>query len=628
MAPVAFELDAFQFAVSGGSVALGLAAAVWALAERGAARKAHASLTTAIARARAAIAIRDAVLAQNRDAMVAWDHQGQKTFCLGDADALLRGCLEGSDAAALSRALEGLHSSGSAFTLRAGDPGGCSYTVRGRTIGGAAAVWLDRDDGSIDQNAELRTLLDTVPVPIWLRDAKLSLRWANQAFLRATGEQSLDDARTKHVAFDRAEPESAAAALADGRAREIEISASVDGEWRTFSLTHVPLNEASVAGVAVGVGEHADSDMPLKRHLEAHSHLLDYLTTAVVLFGPHRRLEAYNRAFVAMWDLPTEWLNSRPSHEDLLDRLREARRLPEQRDYAAWKRKRLELYTDLNGRIEEIWQVPGRATLRVVGYSNPLGGATFLCEDVTEKFALESSLNTLVATQAATLDVLGEAIAVFGPDGRLALHNAAFAEMWALDRSMLAGLPHIRDIAAACLTKFGDEGMWERLAGTISSSPAQRRNWQEIRRNDGSVLSLATLPLPDRATLMTFADITDKSRIEAALNERNEAMRMLKRLRADYIKQVSYELRTPLNTILGFAEHLAFEARETLNPNQYGQLEAIVAGSYALKTVIDDMLADLIVSDPSDRNDESGNAGATQDGGAEADGEAGGKADT
>ena len=59
-----------------------------------------------------------------------------------------------------------------------------------------------------------------------------------------------------------------------------------------------------------------------------------------------QKLTFYNRAFVKLWGLPESFLDKHPSDGEILDRLREARKLPEQRDYQAWKRSRLALYQD------------------------------------------------------------------------------------------------------------------------------------------------------------------------------------------------------------------------------------------------------------------------------------------
>jgi signal transduction histidine kinase len=84
--------------------------------------------------------------------------------------------------------------------------------------------------------------------------------------------------------------------------------------------------------------------------------------------------------------------------------------------------------------------------------------------------------------------------------------------------------------------------------------------------------------------------VTDRHRIETALRDRNEALEAADRLKSDFIKHVSYELRTPLNTILGFAELLGGGAPGPLNPRQAEYVQDIVSGANTLTKLIDDIL--------------------------------------
>ena len=63
-------------------------------------------------------------------------------------------------------------------------------------------------------------------------------------------------------------------------------------------------------------------------------------------------------------------------------------------------------------------------------------------------------------------------------------------------------------------------------------------------------------PLPDGATLIAFADITDTRDLEGALADRSQALADAERLKRDFVGNVSYELRTPLTTIIGYSELL------------------------------------------------------------------------
>jgi signal transduction histidine kinase len=132
--------------------------------------------------------------------------------------------------------------------------------------------------------------------------------------------------------------------------------------------------------------------------------------------------------------------------------------------------------------------------------------------------------------------------------------------------------------------------VWEGLIQAIASGSGEQRDMGEIERRDRVVLSLSLSPLPDGAILVTFSDVTDRFRIETALRDRANALEAADRLKSDFIKHVSYELRTPLNTIVGFAEMLRNETPGPLNARQSEYVTDIVSGANTLTTLIDDIL--------------------------------------
>jgi signal transduction histidine kinase len=84
--------------------------------------------------------------------------------------------------------------------------------------------------------------------------------------------------------------------------------------------------------------------------------------------------------------------------------------------------------------------------------------------------------------------------------------------------------------------------------------------------------------------------MTDTTRVERALRERNEALETAGRLKSEFIANVSYELRTPLNAIIGFAEILANEYFGTLTPRQLDYSRGILDSSHRLLSLINDIL--------------------------------------
>lgn len=71
------------------------------------------------------------------------------------------------------------------------------------------------------------------------------------------------------------------------------------------------------------------------------------------------------------------------------------------------------------------------------------------------------------------------------------------------------------------------------------------------------------------------------------LQEANQELKRLDRMKADFIAIASHELRTPLGLILGHATYL----KETLSKPDQEQMEVIIRGALRLKEIIEDMSA-------------------------------------
>jgi signal transduction histidine kinase len=186
---------------------------------------------------------------------------------------------------------------------------------------------------------------------------------------------------------------------------------------------------------------------------------------------------------------------------------------------------------------------------------------------------------------------LKEGVAVFATDGRLKLHNSALAQVWRLSRSRLQEGPHIDEIVSQCVNLYDDLGTWARISRAVTGISDRRQPIEgQMIRLDQTVIDFTVAPLPDGATLITFADVTDSKRYERALIERNEALVAGDRLKSQFISHVSYELRTPLTNIIGFSELLASPRTGDLNDKQREYLNDISASSRTLLAIINDIL--------------------------------------
>jgi signal transduction histidine kinase len=235
-----------------------------------------------------------------------------------------------------------------------------------------------------------------------------------------------------------------------------------------------------------------------------------------------------------------------------------------------------------------MWHCRRRA-LRVVTTPSPEGGVTYLYDDVTERLDMYRRYDALIKVQSETLDHLAEAVAVFGSDGRVRLHNPAFQRMWKLHEA-LDQHPHVEAVTAWCQALHDDNMVWRNLRASVTAIDNREPISARIERRDGAVLDLANMPLPDGATLVTFQDRTDTVNVERALRDRNEALEAADSIKINFVHHVSYELRSPLTNIIGFANLLGDPAFGSLTQKQSEYLAYITASTNALLALINNIL--------------------------------------
>jgi signal transduction histidine kinase len=99
------------------------------------------------------------------------------------------------------------------------------------------------------------------------------------------------------------------------------------------------------------------------------------------------------------------------------------------------------------------------------------------------------------------------------------------------------------------------------------------------------------VPLPDGNVLLSYLDVTDSTRVENALRERTEALEAASRLKSEFLANVSYELRTPLTSITGYAEMLTSPGiAGALAPRPLGYAQNILESAQQFTRLVDDIL--------------------------------------
>jgi signal transduction histidine kinase len=587
---------------------------VWAIV--GAARRVMRRAQAETARLRRNLVIADAIIKSEPQVLVSWEpgrglelinHSLTSVPGLPETQReLLRfgGWLDPAAAAELKSALDTLFASGRGFNLLLKTAAGGHLEAYGRAAGSRAILRL-RDVAAykrdlvkvLDQHRQLtrdirssRALLDALPLPVWLKGSDGRIEWANKAYIKAVEAADLAEVKERqHELLESRQRAMVARALGKGEGFAKRLHLIINGERKAHDVIVLPV-ESCIAAAAIDVAALETAQGELNRQITAYDRTLDRVTTAVAIFNRERRLTFFNDAYRKLWQLDAAWLDKRPADGEILDRLHELSSLPPMADYRRWKAA--VLASSASGAVyDDWWQLPDGRMLHVMAEQRHDGGITYLYDDATERLALESSYNALIGVQRETLDSLKEGVAVFAPDGRLKLFNSAFAHIWRLSREMLRAGPHIDEIIAQARVLHADDRAWLRLSRAVTAVSDEREpDDGQMVRADMSVIDFATAPLPDGATLVTFADVTASKQYERALLERNEALIAADRLKSQFISHVSYELRTPLTNIIGFSELLASARTGPLNSKQREYLADISASSTTLLSIIDDIL--------------------------------------
>jgi len=564
------------------------------------------------------------VLDQSPQAYAVWSHDGPVKISellprwLGikkiDAVEDMIYALSPSDAAALDGLWQRLQRDGQPFSLRA-------KTADEERILGIQAERRDGVDGedlmifwftdlthtlsNVTKVQQEKNLLEqryhehlhrlqSLPLPVWIRDSEGVLMWVNDAYTTMV-ESNFDDVIEQQKELMGSKSGMAKTIAQRARNEREMVSENhplvIQGERRLMKLSEVPLgHEGQTIGLAQDMTVLDDMQSELRRFRASTQELLRALNTGIAIFNPKTQLTFYNEAFTALFPLEDVFLDDKPTLGEVMEALREKRRLPEQADFKTYKKQWLDRFTSLIAPHEELMHLPDGTGIRMIAVPHPLGGLFMTFEDVTSRLELESSYNTLIAVQRETIDNLAEGLAVWRSDARLALFNPAYANLWGLKPRDLEGMPHASQIIPQLEHIFSGE-VWGEVSHILQQATISRHEARgRLITADGRVVEFATIPLPDGGMLNRFNDISDTLKVELALREKNAALEQAEKLKQEFLANVSYQLRTPLNAMMGFAEVLAKQYFGELNERQMEYAVGMAQAGEKLISLINDIL--------------------------------------
>jgi signal transduction histidine kinase len=566
-------------AVGAGAFALLATAVVRRMIREG--RLAQSRASEQIASLRALVDDYEALLSSTGEITVVWSGRSAPKF-FGPASSILpsgrrteavldfASWLTPSDAETMSKRLADLRAGGQGFDLLFTAKDGRQMRALGWTLGSRVALRVrptlyQPGDKLASRLQEIERAIGNMPDPAVLFGPGGKVAFANAAY------QALTRSR-----------QGTPAEIAEASGLEL-VPLDLPGGKGAYLRTRPDMGAKIVT--------------PLTGTTESLAHLsaiIDALATPIAIFNPNRELVQANRAYAQLWRLDPKWLKIGIDERAILDKLRTDGMLPTEPDYQAWRARHLQSYTLKAPRESEPWHLPDGRTVQVISApAGPKGGVIYVFEDITDQLKLKSQHKTQLDVQRSTLNALNEGVAVFGTNGRLTLANPRLSTLWKVPTNLLDTNPHIDQIIEAVGRALPEDGpgLWRDLKrGIVDLNPTRTDTHGRITRADGKMLDYAITRLPDGQTMMTFVDVTESANYQNVLKERNEALITADRLKDAFVQNVSYELRSPLTNIIGFADLLASETVGPLTEKQKAYTDYIRASSVTLGVLIDNIL--------------------------------------
>jgi PAS domain-containing protein len=353
--------------------------------------------------------------------------------------------------------------------------------------------------------ALLQTAVQNGPALIW-RQGAAGVTWANEAYF-AAAEAHLGAARARVwpppelidvsalAPPEFSPPPPFRSALRDAA-----------GAPRRWFEVHARRLGGEVLFTALPADNLVQAEEALREFVRTLSKTFADLPIGLAIFDRTRRLALFNPALTDLTGLDAVFLSARPTLYAVLDRLRDLRRMPEMRDFAAWRRKLAELESAAaDGVLRETWTLPSGQTYRVTGRPHPDGALAFLFEDISAEVSLTRRFRSELEVGQAVLDSLDEAIAVIAPSGVITVSNRAYAELWGQDPG--ATLAEVGILEASRLWAAATEPtpLWGDVRDYVAER-GERAEWSDTARlTDGRLLRCRFAPLAGGATLAAFS---------------------------------------------------------------------------------------------------------------------------
>ena len=320
------------------------------------------------------------------------------------------------------------------------------------------------------QMENYRILIDNLPCPVWMHDAKLNMTILNRGYLNLLGLKDFKDVTPQNsVIHDLGNTtnimDMTKTALESNTPQKKQITILTNGNLKKYEITETPhydssLKTSHIIGSLIDISEFDEAKRNYQVHLDSHLEILSSLDTAFCIINIKHNFTFGNTAFLKLWNLPADFLDKAPHYNTFLDKIREQKILPEVSDFRTYKEEENSAFDALTEQREDLLYIPDGRTIRRLRAPHP-DGTIIAYEDITDRLATERRLSDLITVQQNILDNINDGILIFSPQLKLKYYNTAFLEQWQSDAAVLDNQPSLREMLDRLEEKLPETKDWK-----------------------------------------------------------------------------------------------------------------------------------------------------------------------
>ncbi len=192
-------------------------------------------------------------------------------------------------------------------------------------------------------------ILNNIPVPIWVRDANNQIFYCNNEYnkiIKLNIKEKIAELTKTSVSITKI-------------ARSLKIYSEekyiiTKNERKLFSICEMLFNDNLMLGFALDQSEKERVTKELKQYSDAQNNFLETSSSAIAIYTSDTKIKYFNQAFINLWGLDEKWLFANPTYGEILELLRQKRKLPEQADFSSFKKGHIKFRFILNFPIYKI----------------------------------------------------------------------------------------------------------------------------------------------------------------------------------------------------------------------------------------------------------------------------------